>query len=56
VVNYLAYAGVLTGFPDGRFHGERPVTQMEMAILFMRFNSEFERNCRIGIRKRPASE
>ncbi len=55
VIEFLGRVGVITGFPDGAFRGERQVTQMELATMFMRFNSEFERNCRIGVRKRASN-
>lgn len=35
-VRTLAEAGIVTGYPDGTFRGERPITRYEMALMLDR--------------------
>jgi len=37
-VNYLAYVGVLRGFPDGTFRPDAPILREEFAAIITRFN------------------
>lgn len=36
-VQQLKEQGIVTGYPDGRFLGDKPVTRYELAVLLVRF-------------------
>ncbi|MBV8727827.1 MAG: S-layer homology domain-containing protein [Candidatus Eremiobacteraeota bacterium] len=41
-ISSLAARGIIEGFPDGRFHGERPATRKEMAAVVSRTLAQAE--------------
>ncbi|MBV8726880.1 MAG: S-layer homology domain-containing protein, partial [Candidatus Eremiobacteraeota bacterium] len=41
-ISSLAARGIIEGYPDGRFHGERPATRKEMAAVISRTLAQAE--------------
>jgi hypothetical protein len=52
-----ALRGMFTGFPDGTFRGDRPVTWPEVAVVLQRVTTELRRllNGRCHVRKNAAA-